>query len=79
MLLVAYAFAALAKWNTGFLDPTVSCAVVYTDQWLGGFGLAGVAGHLAEAQHDGRKLGHRLPRLKGHNGHSKANRVLRER
>ena len=39
ILLVFYGFAAFAKLNTGFLDPTVSCAVFYADQWLDGFGL----------------------------------------
>jgi hypothetical protein len=32
VLLAAYAFAAFAKLNEGFLDPVVSCAVVYADQ-----------------------------------------------
>jgi hypothetical protein len=38
ILLVFYAFAAFAKLNTGFFDPTVSCAVFYSNQWLDGFG-----------------------------------------
>lgn len=33
-LVVFYAFAAFAKLNTGFLDPTTSCAVFYTNQAL---------------------------------------------
>ncbi|MEX0698351.1 MAG: hypothetical protein WD651_02255 [Acidimicrobiia bacterium] len=39
ILLIFYAFAAFAKLNTGFFDPTVSCAVFYSNQWLDGFGL----------------------------------------
>ena len=39
ILLVFYGFAAFAKLNTGFLDPTTSCGVVYANQWLDGFGL----------------------------------------
>lgn len=41
LLLVSYAAAAFAKLNTAFLDPSVSCAVVYAEQLLGswGFGL----------------------------------------
>jgi hypothetical protein len=39
ILLIFYAFAAFAKLNTGFFDPTVSCAVFYSNQWLEGFGL----------------------------------------
>lgn len=34
LLLSFYAFAAFAKLNTGFLDPAVSCAVLYTNQTL---------------------------------------------
>ncbi len=33
-LVVFYAFAAFAKLNTGFLDPTTSCAVFYANQAL---------------------------------------------
>lgn len=39
ILLVFYLFAAFAKLNTGFLDPTVSCSVYYANQSLTGFGL----------------------------------------
>jgi hypothetical protein len=39
VLLVFYAFAAFAKLNSGFFDPSVSCAVFYANQWLEGFGL----------------------------------------
>lgn len=34
-----YAFAAFAKLNTAFLDPTVSCAVFYANQTLSSWGL----------------------------------------
>lgn len=34
-----YAFAAFAKLNTAFLDPTVSCAVFYANQGLTSWGL----------------------------------------
>lgn len=39
ILLVFYTFAAFAKLNSGFFDPTVSCAVFYANQSLGSFGL----------------------------------------
>jgi hypothetical protein len=39
ILLVFYSFAAFAKLNSGFFDPTVSCAVFYANQSLGSFGL----------------------------------------
>ena len=39
ILIVFYAFAAFAKFNSGFFDPSVSCAVFYANQWLDGFGL----------------------------------------
>ena len=39
VLIVFYAFAAFAKFNDGFFDPSVSCAVFYSNQWLAGFGL----------------------------------------
>ena len=39
--LVFYAFAAIAKLNTAFLDPAASCAVFYTDQALRSWGLGG--------------------------------------
>ena len=42
ILLVFYGFAAFAKLNSGFFDPTVSCAVFYANQSLGSFGLPSV-------------------------------------
>ena len=39
VLLGFYTFAAFAKLNSGFFDPTVSCAVFYANQSLGSFGL----------------------------------------
>lgn len=39
-----YAFAAFAKLNTAFLDPTVSCAVFYADQGLSAWGLGSLDG-----------------------------------
>ena len=39
ILLVFYVFAAFAKLNSGFFDPSVSCAVFYANQSLAGFGL----------------------------------------
>ncbi len=39
ILLVFYSFAAFAKLNRGFFDPTVSCGVFYANQWLDGFGI----------------------------------------
>ena len=39
VLLAFYSFAAFAKLNSGFFDPTVSCAVFYANQSLGSFGL----------------------------------------
>jgi len=39
ILLVFYGFAAFAKLNAGFFDPSVSCAVFYANQSLAGFGL----------------------------------------
>jgi hypothetical protein len=39
ILLVFYSFAAFAKLNSGFFDPTVSCAVFYASQSLGALGL----------------------------------------
>ncbi len=39
ILLAFYSFAAFAKLNSGFFDPTVSCAVFYANQSLGSFGL----------------------------------------
>jgi len=51
VLLVFYSFAALAKLNSGFFDPTVSCAVFYANQSLGSFGLPaiGADGFLSKA------------------------------
>ncbi len=40
ILLAFYSFAAFAKLNSGFFDPSVSCAVFYANQSLGSFGLA---------------------------------------
>ena len=47
VLLVAYAFAAFSKLNTGFFDPTTSCAVLYQDQLVTSLGLSvlSVDGH----------------------------------
>jgi hypothetical protein len=42
VLLVFYSFAAFAKLNSGFFDPTASCAVFYTNQWLGSYGLPAI-------------------------------------
>ena len=39
IFVVFYGFAAFAKLNSGFFDPSVSCAVFYANQTLGGFGL----------------------------------------
>lgn len=39
ILLGFYSFAAFAKLNTGFLDPSVSCGVFYANQSLASFGL----------------------------------------
>ena len=39
------AFAAFAKLNTGFLDPSVSCGVFYANQSLSSFGLPTFDGH----------------------------------
>jgi hypothetical protein len=44
VLLVFYGFAAFAKLNSGFFDPSASCAVFYTNQWLDGFGIDPMAG-----------------------------------
>ena len=40
IFVVFYGFAAFAKLNSGFFDPSVSCAVFYANQSLQGFGLA---------------------------------------
>jgi len=40
ILLVFYSFAAFAKLNSGFLDPSVSCGFHFANQWLDGFGFA---------------------------------------
>lgn len=40
ILLGCYSFAAFAKLNTGFLDPSVSCGVFYANQSLASFGIA---------------------------------------
>lgn len=39
ILLGFYSFAAFAKLNTGFLDPTASCGVFYANQSLASFGI----------------------------------------
>jgi hypothetical protein len=39
ILLGFYSFAAFAKLNSGFLDPSVSCGVFYANQSLASFGL----------------------------------------
>ncbi|MGH8926318.1 MAG: hypothetical protein ACRDWA_17075, partial [Acidimicrobiia bacterium] len=39
IFIVFYGFAAFAKLNSGFFDPSVSCAVFYANQSLLGFGL----------------------------------------
>ncbi len=39
LLLGFYSFAAFAKLNSGFLDPSVSCGVYYANQSLSSFGL----------------------------------------
>ena len=51
ILLVFYSYAAFAKLNSGFFDPTVSCAVFYANQSLGSFGLppTGVGGFVSRA------------------------------
>ena len=41
MLLAFYGFAVLAKLNTDFFEPSVSCAVVYANQSLRAVGLPG--------------------------------------
>lgn len=38
IVLVFYSFAAFAKLNSGFFDPSVSCGLFYANQWLDGFG-----------------------------------------
>ena len=42
ILLLFYGFAAFAKINSGFLDPTTSCGVFYANQALTEVGLAGI-------------------------------------
>lgn len=44
MHVVFYAFAAFAKLNTDFFDPSVSCSVVFANQSLAAAGLPVVAG-----------------------------------
>ncbi|HJQ96612.1 MAG TPA: HTTM domain-containing protein [Acidimicrobiia bacterium] len=39
IFLIFYGFSAFAKLNSGFFDPSVSCAVFYANQSLDGFGL----------------------------------------
>ncbi len=47
VLLVAYAFAAFAKLNSGFFDPATSCAVYYHNQLVSSWGMSAlsVEGH----------------------------------
>ncbi len=40
LLVVFYAFAAFAKLNSGFFDPTASCAVFYANQSLSSWGFS---------------------------------------
>lgn len=42
-VLTAYSFAAFAKLNTDFLDPAVSCAVLFQDQMARSWGLPGLS------------------------------------
>jgi hypothetical protein len=51
IVLVFYSFAAFAKLNSGFFDPSVSCGLFYANHWLDGFGfpLIGPASPLASA------------------------------
>lgn len=39
LLISFYSFAAFAKLNRGFFDPTVSCGITYANQLLGSYGL----------------------------------------
>lgn len=39
VLISFYSFAAFAKLNRGFFDPTVSCGITYANQLLGSYGL----------------------------------------
>jgi hypothetical protein len=43
VFLVFYAFAAFAKLNAAFFDPSVSCAVFYSNQFLSSWGLSTIA------------------------------------
>lgn len=43
--LIVYGYAAFAKFNTAYLDPTVSCATVFLRQTLGGYGLASASAY----------------------------------
>ncbi len=43
IMLGFYCFAAFAKLNSGFMDPSVSCGVFYANQSLASFGLPTVA------------------------------------
>jgi hypothetical protein len=42
ILMVFYVFAAFAKLNSGFFDPTVSCALFFANQSLAGFGFPAI-------------------------------------
>ena len=43
LILVGYGFAAFSKLNSGFFDPTTSCAVTYGNRWLQSFHLPTLA------------------------------------
>ena len=47
ILIVFYSFAAFAKQNAGFFDPSVSCGAFYADQSLASFGLPSLSDRLA--------------------------------
>lgn len=49
MLLGFYSWAAIAKLNSAFFDPAVSCGLVYANQALGSWGLPTVAAESALA------------------------------
>ena len=42
-VVIAYGFAAFAKFNTDFFDPGTSCTVFYHDQLVRSWGLAGLS------------------------------------
>ena len=57
LLLGFYSFAAFAKLNTGFLDPTVSCGVFYANQSLSSFGLPTFPGDEPDGDDRDRRAG----------------------